>query len=130
MPECDATARAINPSDLEWKTCRSGGKGGQNANKLETAVQLRHIPTGVAVRCETERSQYRNRQIALAILTARLQQRDAAGRDEQERGERRAQIGSGMRGDKIRTIRVRDDAVNDHVTGRKWKFKDYARGIW
>jgi peptide chain release factor 1 len=120
----------VNPTDLEWDTMRSGGKGGQNVNKVESCVRVTHKPTGLAVRCESERSQSRNRATALATLTARL----AAAHREREQGaqsaDRKAQIGTGQRGDKRRTIREKDGVVTDHILNRKWRYADYVRGLW
>jgi peptide chain release factor 1 len=120
----------INPADLQWDTMRSGGKGGQNVNKVESCVRVTYKPTGLAVRCESERSQSRNRATALATLTARL----AAAHRERQQGaqsaDRRSQIGTGQRGDKRRTIREKDGVVTDHILNRKWRYADYVRGLW
>jgi peptide chain release factor 1 len=128
--EAEATEFKVNPADLEWDTMRSGGKGGQNVNKVESCVRVTHKPTGLAVRCESERSQSRNRATALATLTARL----AAAHREREQGaqsaDRKAQIGTGQRGDKRRTIREKDGVVTDHILNRKWRYADYVRGLW
>jgi peptide chain release factor 1 len=116
--------------ELDITTCRSSGNGGQNVQKTDSAVQIRHIPTGITVRCETERSQTYNKATALAILRARLH-RELADRAWTERAnDRRRQIGSGQRGDKRRTIAVQRDSVVDHETGRAWRFADYVRGKW
>lgn len=120
----------VNPADLEWDTMRSGGKGGQNVNKVETCVRVTHRPTGLAVRCESERSQSRNRVTALAILTARLASAQRERQQGAEAADRRAQIGTGQRGDKRRTIREKDGVVTDHILGRKWRYADYVRGLW
>jgi peptide chain release factor 1 len=120
----------LEERDLEITTCRGSGPGGQARNMTASAVQVKHRPTGVYVRCDGERSQFQNKRTALAMLRAKLWQtkRDAA---EQERAsDRRSQVGSGMRGDKRRTVRVMDEQVVDHVTGRRWRLRDYLRGEW
>ncbi len=120
----------LSDRDLEYKTTRGSGAGGQKRNVTASAVQLRHKPSGIAVRVESERSQHLNRQAALALLRAKLWERERGHLAGQRADERRRQLGSGMRGDKRRTIRVQAGTVTDHVTGRRWRFKDYARGIW
>ena len=129
----DSTLQAelvLPESDLEWSACRSPGKGGQNVQKTDSAVQIRHVPTGLIVRCETERSQTFNRETALAILRARLHDLQLGRATAARADERRRQIGSGQRGDKRRTIAVQRDSVVDHLTGRSWRFEDYVRGRW
>lgn len=109
----------IDERDLSWTTCRSTGSGGQHLQKTDSAVQLTHAPSGLQIRCESERSQAQNKQTALAILRARLQQRQReAERSERDRS-RRAQVGTGQRGDKVRTYRHQDGVVTDHRTGRR-----------
>jgi len=130
LPEPTETQVRIAPGDLEWATCRGSGAGGQHRNKTESAVQLVHRPTGVMVRCESERSQHQNRATALALLRARLWATEQEKRVGGIAASRKAQVGSGMRGDKRRTIRVQDGVVNDHVTGKRWSFRDYERGDW
>lgn len=120
----------IRPEDVDVETMRGSGAGGQHRNKTDSAVRARHRPTGIEVRCESERSQHRNRELAMQVLAARVASRDRASADDQRAADRKRQVGSGMRGDKRRTIRVQDDQVADHVDGRTWRFKSYARGDW
>lgn len=130
MSTLNEEAISISEADIEWTTCRGSGAGGQHRNRTESAVQMVHKPSGLRVRIENERSQAQNRELALRVLTARLNalksQQLAAARDEV----RKAQVGSGMRGDKIRTIRQQDGIVTDHNSGNKISYKDYSRGIW
>jgi len=130
LPEPTAVEVRVNERDLDWSMCRGTGSGGQKRNKTESTVLLTHRPTGLQVRCETSRSQQHNRVLALAILRARLW---AAERDRVQGVrdvERRAQKGSGMRGDKRCTICVQDGIVTDHVLGVRWPLRAYLRGEW
>lgn len=99
-------------------------------NKVESAVQVTHLPTGLQVRCGTERSQLQNKANALALLRARLLEAQREKQTAERAADRKAQVGVGARGDKRRTIRCQDDQVVDHVTGRRWKLKEYLRGEW
>ena len=130
LPEPESFTADIPPSDLEWSTTRGSGPGGQNRNKVETCVVVKHIPTGLSVRCETERSQYRNRQLAFDLLRSRLQQREQDSLDSQRAADRKGQVGCGARGDKRRTIRVKDGVVKDHLTGKSWNYGRYVEGNW
>ena len=130
VPLGDAGSIEISDGDLEWSTCRASGSGGQHLQKTDSAVQVLHRPTGLIVRSEQERSQHRNRATALAELRARLAALEQARASAARARERRGQIGSGMRGDKRRTIRCQDGAVVDHVTGRTWRLREYLRGEW
>jgi len=130
LPEPDCNQVHVDERDLTWRTCRGSGPGGQNRNKLETAVQLTHGPTGISVRCETERSQHQNKQGALAMLRAKLWQSQQQRSADSRSADRRHQIGSGERGDKRRTVALQRDQVVDHQTGRTWKAREYLRGEW
>lgn len=124
------TTVEIRDEDLEWAACRSPGKGGQHVQKTDTAVQLTHVPTGIQVRAHEYKSYHRNRATALARLRNCLLDRKRIAEAATRAAERRAQVGSGMRGDKRRTIRVQDGTVLDHVTGQTWRYRDYVRGEW
>lgn len=130
LPEPREVELRLDERDLEWRYCRGSGAGGQHRNKTETAVQLTHKPTGLLVRCETERSQLQNKASALALLRARLWERAYCTQEQARVRERRAQVGSGMRGDKRRTIRAQDGTVTDHLLGRCWPLREYLRGEW
>jgi peptide chain release factor 1 len=120
----------IADKDLRWTFCRSGGSGGQHVNKTESAVQLLHIPTGLMVRCESERSQTQNKVTAKMLMLARLAEAQDAEVSKATAASRKAQVGVGARGDKRRTIRTQDGIVTDHLLDQKWPLKSYLRGEW
>ena len=115
MPEPDAqTAVAINPAELRIDTFRSSGAGGQHINKTDSAVRITHLPTGLVVECQDDRSQHRNRAQALTVLAARLEQRQRQEAQQREAAQRKSLVGSGDRSDRIRTYNVPQGRVTDH----------------
>jgi len=119
LPDILESEIIIRTEDLEWDFFRSGGKGGQNVNKVSSAVRLRHKPSGLVVACQTERDQFQNRQVALSMLRAKLWEQEEM-KNAQTLGAARSIIGRGMRAEKIRTYNFPQDRVTDHRLNKSW----------
>ena len=129
LPEVEAVEIEILPQDIHFESCKSSGAGGQHINKTESAVRLTHKPTGIVVECDSERSQLQNKEQALAILRAKLYDIKQREQDEKIARDRKSQVGSGDRSEKIRTYNFPQSRVTDHRINKTiYSLDDFLNG--
>lgn len=129
LPEVDEVSIEINPDDLEIDTYRSSGAGGQHVNKTESAIRITHKPSGIVVACQEERSQYKNRDKAMAMLRSKLYDEAQRKRDEAIASDRKAQVGTGDRSERIRTYNYPQNRLTDHRIGfTSYRLEDFLNG--
>jgi peptide chain release factor 1 len=128
LREPTAAEVVLRDDDLEISLCRGSGAGGQHRNMTDSAVQIKHKPTGLMVRCESERSQHQNRESAMSVLRARLLSAQEEANHTAYNNVRKQHVGAGMRGDKRRTVRFQEGIVTDHLLDVRVPLKEYLRG--
>ena len=129
LPEVEDVDIELNPADIKMEVFRSSGAGGQHVNKTSSAVRLIHIPTGMVAECQTERSQVQNREYAVRMLRSRLYEKEKQERDAKLANERKTQVGSGDRSEKIRTYNYPQGRITDHRIGMSiYQIEDFLNG--
>ena len=129
LPVVEDVEIEINPADIKMEVYRASGAGGQHVNKTSSAVRLIHVPTGIVAECQTERSQVQNREYAMRLLRSRLYEIEKQKRDSQIANERKSQVGSGDRSEKIRTYNYPQGRITDHRIGMNvYQFEDFLNG--
>lgn len=129
LPEVDDVEVSINPADLQIDTFRAGGAGGQHVNKTESAIRITHIPSGLVVECQDERSQHKNKERALKILRSRLYDMEMLAQHSEIAKERKSQVGTGDRSERIRTYNYPQGRISDHrINMTIYRLEDFLNG--
>lgn len=122
------TTIELDMKDVEIRAYKASGKGGQHRNKTMSAIEVKHIPTGIKAQCTSERAQSDNKSKALELLRERLQEMNTSSHNNQRVTERRDQVGTGMRSDKVQTVQEQNDQVVNHISGKRITCKQYFKG--
>jgi peptide chain release factor 1 len=128
LPEAEEVELSVRPEDLRIDTMRAGGAGGQHVNKTESAVRITHLPTGIVAICQDDRSQQKNKARAMRLLLARLQDAEERRRHAERAAERRSQVGSGDRSERIRTYNWPQNRVTDHRANENFSLEQVLAG--
>ena len=129
LPEVEDVEVEINPADIKMDVFRASGAGGQHVNKTSSAVRLIHVPTGIVAECQTERSQLQNREYAMRLLRSRIYEKELEKQEKEVASERRSQVGSGDRSEKIRTYNYPQGRITDHRIGFSiFQMEDFLNG--
>ena len=129
LPVVEDVEIEVNPADIKMEVFRASGAGGQHVNKTSSAVRLIHVPTGMVAECQTERSQVQNREYAMRLLKSRLYEKEKAEQDAKLANERKSQVGSGDRSEKIRTYNYPQGRITDHRIGMSiFQFENFLNG--
>lgn len=129
LPEAEDIDIEINPADLQIDTFRSGGAGGQHINKTESAIRITHLPTGIVAECQDERSQHKNREKAMRVLRSRILEAERKKQQSSIADERKSQVGTGDRSERIRTYNYPQGRVSDHRIGLTiYKLEQFLNG--